>query len=313
MGCGPGRVMVRCRLRGVTASRVWWPGSLRAVVDPDGPLHGPRREVVCVASSFQQSRIIFEDVLGFLGQRHDLGKRTDWRKQDSSQLAILEHRASGARIRCLGSDPRRAHGLRPSLALLDEPAQWPPATSDKMLGAVRTAMGKVPGSRLVALGTRSDDPGHWFSKLLGKAPYSQVHAARSDDPPFLLSTIRRANPSLDYLPSLKARILSEREDAQTDPDQLAEFRALRLNLGVPETAVAVLLDPDAWRRSEVEAEDGRGGAVWGVDLGSGQAMSAVAAYFPDGRLESVAAFPELPQPCQARIVGRCRPPVSEDG
>ena len=34
-----------------------------AVVDPAGPLGGPRREVVCVAASFEQSRIIFEDVL----------------------------------------------------------------------------------------------------------------------------------------------------------------------------------------------------------------------------------------------------------
>ena len=141
-------------------------GIASGVVDPEGPLHGPRAEVVCVASSFQQSRIIFEDVLGFMGQRHDLEDRRVWRKQDSAQLAILEHRPSGARIRCLGSDPRRAHGLRPKLALLDEPAQWPTNTADKMLGAVRTALGKVPGSRLVALGTRSDDEGHWFSKLL---------------------------------------------------------------------------------------------------------------------------------------------------
>ena len=269
-------------------------GVASAVVDPEGPLWSPRAEVVCVASSFQQSRIVFEDVLGFMGQRHDLSDRRVWRKQDSAQLAILEHRPSGSRIRCLGSDPRRAHGLRPKLALLDEPAQWPPGTADKMLGAIRTALGKVPGSRLVALGTRSDDPAHWFSKLLGTAAYSQVHAARPDDPPFTLETIRRANPSLEYLPSLKARILAERADARVDPDQLAEWRALRLNQGVSDTAVAVLLDADTWRRAEGAEAAGRGGAVWGIDLGSGAAMSAVAAYFPSGRLDAVAAFPELP-------------------
>ena len=43
-----------------------------AVVDPDGPLHGNRREAVAIASSFEQSRIVFEDVLGFLRARHDL-------------------------------------------------------------------------------------------------------------------------------------------------------------------------------------------------------------------------------------------------
>ena len=273
-------------------------GIASAVVDPSGPLWGPRAEVVCIASSFQQSRIIFEDVLGFLGQRHDLENRRVWRKQDSAQLAILEHRPSGSRIRCLGSDPRRAHGLRPKLALLDEPSQWPRNTSEKMLGAIRTALGKTPGSRLVALGTRSDNPGHWFSKLLLAAPYSQIHAARPDDPPFQLRTIRRANPSLEYLPSLKAKVLKQREDARVDPDQLAEWRAYRLNLGVSDVTEQLLLDPDLWRRAEGEEAEGRGGAVWGVDLGSGAAMSAVAAYFPSGRLEAVAAFPELPSLAQ---------------
>ena len=33
-----------------------------AVVCPGAPLHGVKREVVCVASSFQQARVIFEDV-----------------------------------------------------------------------------------------------------------------------------------------------------------------------------------------------------------------------------------------------------------
>ena len=44
-----------------------------AVVDPLGPLHGRRREVVVVASSFDQGRVVFEDVLAFLAERYDLG------------------------------------------------------------------------------------------------------------------------------------------------------------------------------------------------------------------------------------------------
>ena len=70
-------------------------GLASAVVDPCGPLHGRRREVVVVASSFEQSRIIFEDVLAFLGSTYDLGDRRVWRKQDSVNKAQLEHRESG--------------------------------------------------------------------------------------------------------------------------------------------------------------------------------------------------------------------------
>ena len=166
-----------------------------AVVDPEGPLHGRRREVVCAASSFTQGRVIFEDCLSMLRERTGLPREL-WRVQDSANVATIEHRDSGARIRCIGSDPKRAHGLRPALALLDEPAQWDPAKSDKMLAAIRTGLGKVPGSKLIALGTRPVGEDHWFAKLLREAGYAQTHAAGVDDPPFTLATIRKANPEL---------------------------------------------------------------------------------------------------------------------
>ena len=57
----------------------------------------------------------------------------------------------------------------------------------------------------------------------------------------MLKTIRKANPSLDHLPSLKARILEEREEARHDPDALASFKALRLNMRVSDVDRAVLL------------------------------------------------------------------------
>ena len=268
-----------------------------AVVDPRGPLTGRRREVVVSAASFEQARVIYEDVLAFLGERYDLGDRAEWRKQDSANRATLEFRGSGARVRCIGSDPGNAHGLRPALALLDEPAQWAPATRDRMYAAIRTGLGKVPGSKLVALGTRPADEAHWFARLLATAPYAQVHAAPLDAPPFTKRTLRRANPSYDHLPSLRAQLAEEAIDARRDPDALAAWRALRLNQGTDDVSRAVLLDADAWKRATrlgaPEAET-RGGYVLGLDLGTSAAMSAAAAYHRDGRLEAVAAFPEIP-------------------
>ena len=134
-----------------------------AVVDPAGPLHARRAEVVCAASSFAQGKIIFEDVVAYLERLdHKLPDRKLWRRLDSGNFATIEHRPSGARVRCIGSDPKRAHGLRPTLALLDEPAQWETAKRDAMIAAIRTGLGKRPGSRLIALGTRPSDEGHWF-------------------------------------------------------------------------------------------------------------------------------------------------------
>ena len=273
-------------------------GIATAVVDPAGPLHGRRREAVCVASSFEQSRVIFEDVLAFLGERYDLGKRTDWKKTDSAQRAVLEHKATGSRVRCIGSDPARAHGMRPFLALADEPAQWPRNTRDRMRAAIRTGLGKVPGSRMVALGTRANDPAHWFSKLLaGGAGYAQVHAASADDPPFHLRTWRKANPSLTILPSLLETLRLEAGEASADAALLPSFNALRLNLGTADVERNSLLDAATWAKAEAGAGEPLPGGSYalGIDLGAGAAMSAAAAYWPDsGRLEAVAMLPSVP-------------------
>ena len=72
-------------------------GIAAAVVDPSGPLHGRRREAVVSAASFDQGRVIFEDVLTFLGARYDIYDRSEWRKQDSANRAHIEHRASAVR------------------------------------------------------------------------------------------------------------------------------------------------------------------------------------------------------------------------
>ena len=268
-----------------------------AVVDPEGPLHGPRREVVCVGPSFEQSRIIFEDVLAFLEDRYDLDNRRRWRKANTANRALLEWRKTGCRVRCIGSDPSTAHGLRPFLVLADEPAQYDAAKRDRMLAAIRTGLGKVPGSRMVALGTRPATDGHWFARMLaGGADYAQVHAARPDDPPFRRRTWKRANPSLDALPSLEEAIRAEATDAKRDETALQSFLALRLNMGVADAAASVLLAAESWKRAEAlpVPEKRSPDYVLGVDLGTNAAMSATAAYFRSGELEAVACFPEVP-------------------
>ena len=259
----------------------------------DGPLAVSRGEVVIVASSFDQGRIAFEHVIAFMGDK--LRDKSRWRVWDTAQQARVENRRTGARVRCLGSDPRRAHGLAPVLVLADEPAQWPGTTGERMVAALRTAAGKQPHSRFVALGTRPADGEHWFSKMLaGGAVYAQTHAARADDPKWRKSTWRRANPSLPNMPDLEAAIRTEAAEAKRDPALLAAFDALRLNLGTEDTAITVLLDAHVWREIEGTAALS-GPVVWGVDLGTSFAMSAVSAYWPrTGALHSIAAFPSEP-------------------
>ena len=110
-------------------------------------------EALVIASSFGQSRVLFEHRLAFLQPAidKDVGR---FRVQDSVNTATITDRGAGASVRCLASDSRRAHGRAPSLALLDEPAQWEPSKAEAMLSAIDTGLGKIPGSRMVCLGTR---------------------------------------------------------------------------------------------------------------------------------------------------------------
>ena len=259
----------------------------------DGPLAISRGETVIVASSFEQARIAFEHVVAFMGDK--LADRRAWKVWDTAQQARIEHRVTGARVRCIGSDPRRAHGLAPVLVLADEPAQWPETTGERMVAALRTAAGKQPFSRFVALGTRPADPAHWFSKMLaGGADYAQAHTAGGNDPSFQRRTWAKANPSLNHMPDLAEAIRIEAAQAKIDPALLASFEALRLNLGTPDVEVSVLLDAALW--ASIEGETALSGPlVWGIDLGTSAAQSAVAAYWPEsGRLECIAAFPSDP-------------------
>ncbi len=267
-------------------------GAIAAAVI-DGPLRAPGAEVILVASSFAQSLIMFRDVKHYLSER--LEDRDTWRVRDTTAIAEIEHLPTRARLKAIGSDPRRMHGLRPLLVLADEPAQWPPTTSEAALAALRTGLGKHPGSRLIALGTRPDSEDHWFSRMLAE-PGSTTFAARPDDPPFQRRTWRRANPSLDAFPWLEDRLREEAEIARRDPVALASFGALRLNLGTSDTVEAHLLQPGAWKAAEGDAA-AVGDYVLGIDLGSTEAMSAASGFWCEtGRLDAVACFGDDPGP-----------------
>ena len=226
-----------------------------AAVDVDDPLVEPMAERLVVASSFDQGLICFRHILHFLRptlDKHGTGPRDRFRIQDSADRATITDRETGAMVRVLGSDPRRLHGAAPKLLLLDEVAQWPPERVEPMLAALKTSRGKIPGSKALWLGTRPSTPDHPFQRALdgNGVGLSLSFAAPKDAPPFQRRTWKRANPGLDHLPDLEAVIRSEAQDAKRDASAMQSFRALRLNQGVSDVAVSVLLDAETWRTAE---------------------------------------------------------------
>lgn len=270
-----------------------------------GPLRRPRSETVIVASSFGQARLAFDHVKAFMAPAL-ARERTRFRVQDGTHVASIEDRETGCRVRALGSDPKRAHGLAPVLVLADEPAQWPPSTSEAMRAALATSLGKVKDGRLVALGTMPADPLHWFAKMFegGAGRYAQRHAALATDKPFQARTWAKANPSLSHMPDLREAIAGEAKQAARDPVMQASFRALRLNLGESDVAQAMLLDAGLWESLEGDALPfGTGRIVYGVDLGGAAALSALVAFdAASGRLDGLAMAGDDP-PLLERGVG----------
>ena len=254
-------------------------------------------EAVIVASSYSQAKVIYRYALGMVREAgHDYTDGAKWWYRDSVATALLRSRETGQAIRALGCDPRRAHGRVFGLALLDEPAQWPPGTRDSMLSAIDTGAGKVEGSKIVALGTRPAGA-HWFADwLAGGADYVQCHAARRGDPPYWLRTIRRANPSYDHLPALRADLLRQRDAARKDESARARYESLALNLGTSDVSESVLLTPEAWARCEVDVlPPRRGPMVLALDIGSSGSMTAACAYWPlTRRLEGLAVVGGIP-------------------
>ena len=262
-------------------------------IRPGGVLHRPGFEAVLIASSFSQARIVYEAVKTSLELMEE-----DWnfRIRDQQNLADIQHKETKARLRVAGADNRRAHGWRTNLIVCDEPSQWGPS-GEKLAAAIRTSLGKRKGAKALFIGTRPESDEHFFARLLDEKDdgvYAQVHAAALSDPPFQVKTWRKANPGLDAgLPDINV-LRAEARLAKTDENELQSFRALRLNQGVSDTAQRYLMNPEEWKRIESSA-DHVGPVSWGIDLGTSNAMSAIAGYFPEtGALCCVACFPELP-------------------
>ena len=132
--------------------------------------------------------------------------------------------------------------------------------------------------------------------LDGEADVSICYAADIDDPPFEDESWKKANPSWEHMPVLVAAIRRGIKKAEKSSEYLQTFKALRLNMGVADTYIAVLLSSEEWTDTETDGPPMRiGPYVLGGDMGGAAAMSAIAAYWPQsGWYEVMSAFPEIP-------------------
>ncbi|MGA7419840.1 MAG: terminase large subunit [Acidimicrobiales bacterium] len=76
---------------------------------------------------------------------------------------------SGATVDVIPADGASAFGLRPSLVVVDEFAQWPETRNARRVWtALISSVGKVPGCPLIVL-TSAGEPSHWSFKIIQEA------------------------------------------------------------------------------------------------------------------------------------------------
>ena len=254
---------------------------------------GQRADVVCIASSFGQGKIIYDHAAAHLADK--LQDRRAFRIRDTNTNSSFQHRATGAAFKCISSDPKRAHGLAPALLLCDEPGQWLDTRASAMWAALKTGLGKIPGSRAVALGTRPKDDTHFFSRLLdGGAGFIQSYTVDEEADPFNRHNWHRANPSLKYFPELRRVYEEEAAEARQDANELQSFKALRLNMGSSDVLEAWLLESSSWKRCESPKAKPEGKYLLGIDLGGSASLSGATSLHENGCLDSFGVFPERP-------------------
>ena len=138
-------------------------------------------------------------------------------------------------------------------------------------------MGKLPGQRLVLIGTRAPaEIGTWWPSLIdggtGKGTHVTELSAPTDAPWGAWQTIRAVNPLVGVNRDLRRTILRERDDARRDEMQRPAFRAYRLNMSI-EVYRSALIEAEKWRRVEARpVPDREGRAIVGVDLGATRSM-----------------------------------------
>ena len=98
--------------------------------------------------------------------------------------------------------------------LADEPGSWETRGGALMWDALRQSLGKLPGQRLVLIGTRAPaEIGTWWPSLIdggtGKGTHVTELSAPTDAPWGAWQTIRAVNPLVGVNRDLRRTILRE--------------------------------------------------------------------------------------------------------
>jgi phage terminase large subunit-like protein len=253
-----------------------------------GPEQEPRGQIVVGATDRDQSGLIFDEIAAFIAADETLSERCNIKRHEK----VIEDLESGSKFRALSSDAKKAHGLSPSVVILDELAQWGAGVGRALYDALTTAQGARKEPLVLVIGTQSPDHA-LMSQLVDYA--KAIRSGSIEDATFSGHIFEipeeldvfdeanwpLANPAIGDFRSLEdMRILAER--AKRMPTLEASFRNLFCNQRVD--AEERWIPAVEWDqcRGEIDLDELVGErCLGGLDLGSVRDLTAFALFFPD--------------------------------
>jgi phage terminase large subunit-like protein len=254
-----------------------------------GPEQERRGQVVAAATDRDQSGLIFDELVAFIDDNPDFADRVNVKRHEKT----IEDLPSGSKFRALSSDAKKAHGLSPSVVILDELAQWGTGAGRALYDALVTATGARAEPLVAVISTQSADDHSLMSELVDYAKAVRagsiedatfsgfIFEAPADADPWDESTWALANPALgDFRSVEEMRTFAAR--ARRMPTLEASFRQYYLNQRVD--ADERWLPPGEWDAcgGEIDVDDLVGRRCFGgLDLGSVRDLTAFALFWPD--------------------------------
>lgn len=266
-----------------------------------GPEVEPRGQIVAAASDRDQSGLIFNEIVAFLQDNPALEARCNVQRH----AKMIQDMVSGTEFRALSSDAKKAHGLSPSVIILDELAQWGHGLGQDLYIALTTSTGARAEPLMLIISTQTDDEHALMSEQVDYG--KQVASGAIVDPTFSAHIFEvpltadhwdeavwpLANPALgDFRSREEMRTFAAK--AQRLPSQARMFRLYYLNQRVQ--AENPWLPLEAWDPCALlpaaEETPTRRRVFLGLDLSTTTDLSALVRIFPnaDGSVDVRADF-----------------------
>jgi len=257
-----------------------------------GPEHEKRGQIVIGATDRDQSGIVFNEVCAYIADNPWMEAECNIKRHEKT----IEHLPSGSILKALSSDAAKAHGLSPSVVILDELAQWGDGIGRRLYDALTSGSGARKEPLVLIISTQSERDSSLMSTLVDYG--KQVNAGDVEDERFSAfifetpadadiwnpESWKASNPALGDFRSLEdIEMLAER--ARRMPALEAAFRNLNLNQRV--AAEERWIPAAEWmacqRCEKIDDVDllAAGACYGGLDLGSVRDLTSLALFWPE--------------------------------